>query len=291
MLLIYEFSASESPALISKTLWQHNIGHRIIHTGEHDQLWLLNPAHANDAMALIQQWQTSPNVEIKPTAETRKKRAAKAEHFFQDWHKTPMTFVFLLISLLVAVITGLGNYLDTVSWFTISSFNIIGNQIQFAPLSQVLAEGEYWRLITPAFLHFGFAHIIFNSLWVWEIGRKLERLMGSLAWLIFAIAVCIASNVGQYLINGYPLFGGLSGLVYGLVAFAWVMPILLKGWPTIVPKPLMIFFTIWLVAGYTDIFSVIGLGSIANEAHLLGLVSGLAFAGMYSLILKVTKKI
>ena len=166
----------------------------------------------------------------------------------------------------------------------------MGNRIQFDPLAEVLSKGEYWRLLTPAFLHSGIAHLIFNSLWVWEVGRKLERLMGSLIWLAFAVFVSVVSNIGQYLINGYPLFGGLSGLVYGLIAFAWVMPYLIKGWPPIISKPLMIFFVVWLMAGYTDVFSALGLGNMANEAHLMGLVSGLVFAGVYSLLWKLIKQ-
>lgn len=288
MYLLYEFAHHEMPAQLSKALWQHNVSHRIVHADGKEQLWLLQPDQANQALALLEQWQLDPQSldQIQPSRSSRRQKLAQE----YAWYRSPMTIITLAVSALVAMVTGLGEYFDTVSWFTISSFEIVGDRIRFTPLSEVLAQGEYWRLLTPAFLHFGAAHLIFNSLWVWEVGRKLEQLLGSWIWLLFALSVSIASNVAQYLINGYPLFGGLSGLVYGLIGFAWVMPYLIKGWPTIISKPLMIFFIIWLVAGYTDIFAVIGLGSIANEAHLIGLVAGLVCAALYSLVYKVVKK-
>lgn len=288
MLLIYEFAVNEQPQSFSQLLWQHRIGHRIVQANNHDQLWLINPDDAQQTLTLLELWQQDPS-EAQNWSPTAPRRQA-INPTFKDWHKSPVTIATLLIAALVALVTGLGEYLDTLSWFTISSFEILGNRIQFDPLSRVLDKGEYWRLLTPAFIHFGAAHLIFNALWVWEIGRKLERLMGSLAWLIFALTVSVASNIGQYLINGYPLFGGLSGLVYGLIGFAWVMPWLVRGWPIIISKTLMVFFVAWLILGYTDVFAMFGLGKMANEAHLLGLISGLACAGIYSVVWKLFKR-
>lgn len=288
MVLIYEFAANEHPQNVSKLLWQQRISHRIVQASGHDQLWILDPSDSEQALNILQLWQHDPDVTLSASDSPKVKKSRP--NSFQDWHKSPMTLALLILTSVVGLVTGLGDYLDIVEWFTISSFDIIGNRIQFDPLTEVLAKGEYWRLITPALIHFGAAHLIFNALWVWEVGRKIERLIGSLVWLIFAVFVMIASNVGQYLINGYPLFGGLSGLVYGLVGFAWVMPVLIRGWPVIISKPLMAFFIVWLLIGYTDVLSVFGLGSVANEAHLLGLVSGLAFAGFYSVIWKLFKK-
>ncbi|WP_417552356.1 rhomboid family intramembrane serine protease [Marinomonas fungiae] len=287
MLLIYEFALNEQPQSFSKLLWQHRIGHRIVQANNRDQLWLLSPEDVEQTQTLLELWQRDPSEALKWSS-TPRPRAVNPN--FKDWHKSPVTIATLLMAALVALVTGLGQYLDTLSWFTISSFEIIGNRIHFDPLSTVLAEGEYWRLLTPAFIHFGAMHLIFNALWVWEIGRKLERLMGSLAWLLFATTVSIVSNVGQYLLSQYPLFGGLSGLVYGLIGFAWIMPWLIRGWPSIISKPLMAFFIVWLVLGYTDVLAMFGLGKVANDAHLLGLISGLACAGVYSLVWKLFKR-
>lgn len=278
MLLIYEFTEGEDPASLSKVLWKYGIGHRIMQGNGRNQLWLVNPAQSHDAMAILQSWQASPDTDITPARPVRKSSSS----FFVGWRRSPVTIVVLLLSFFVALLTGLGEYLDIVSWFTITSFDIVGNRIRFLPIEEVWAQGEYWRLLTPAFLHFGAAHLIFNSLWVWDIGRRVERLIGSLGWLCFAVIVCVVSNVGQFVINGYPLFGGLSGLVYGLVGFAWLAPILVSAWPEIISKPLMVFFAAWLVLGYTDILASFGLGNMANEAHLLGLISGLVLAAVFA---------
>ena len=124
-------------------------------------------------------------------------------------------------------------------------------------------------------------HIVFNALWVWDVGRRLERMIGSLAWIVGVIVIAIFSNILQFEIDSNPLFGGLSGVVYGLIGFAWLLPILRKDWPVIVSKPLMIFFMVWLGIGYTQIPESLGLGSIANTAHTIGLFAGLALSLVY----------
>ncbi len=287
MLLIYEFASNEDPASLSKVLWKQGISHRILQSDHGNQLWLLDPKQSHGAMAILESWQHDPHADFM-VHDTQ--TVSKPSRLLADWHMSPLTIALLAATFAVAVITGLGEYLENVGWFTISSFEVLGNRIRFYPLEEVLAQGEYWRLFTPALIHFGAAHLIFNALWVWDLGRKVERLIGSVAWLLFTLSVSVVSNVGQYLINGSPLFGGLSGLVYGLVGFAWLMPILVKGWPKIISKPLMVFFTAWLVLGYTDVFAMLGLGNMANEAHLIGLMSGLILAGVYSLYFKVFKR-
>lgn len=287
MILVYELAHDEDPAALSRALWKYGIAHRILQSETRNQLWIIKPEQSHDALAVLEAWQSNPTAEITVNELVQKQPVAGV---LSGWHLSPMTIALLLATLIVALITGLGEYFDTLSWFTISSFEVVGSRIRFMPLSEVLAQGEYWRLFTPALLHFGAAHLIFNALWVWDVGRKIERLVGSVVWLIFTVLVCLASNVGQYLINGSPLFGGLSGLVYGFVGFAWIMPWLVRGWPTIISKPLMAFFAVWLVLGYTDVFAMLGLGNMANEAHLLGLISGVVLAGLYSIYFRVFKR-
>lgn len=280
MVLIYEFVDGEDPTSLSQILWKYGIAHRIMQTNGHDQLWLVKPSQSHDAMEILKSWLADPNLDTSNVRPTRQRSSLSS--LVSSWHRSPMTLVFLALTFLVALVTGLGEYLDVVSWFTITSFDIVGNRIRFLPIEQVWQQGEYWRLLTPTFLHFGAAHLIFNSLWVWDIGRRLERLIGSVGWLVFALVVSIVSNVGQFLINGYPLFGGLSGLVYGLVGFAWLVSMLVPSWPTLISKPLMVFFAAWLALGYTDVLATLGLGNMANEAHLLGLISGLVLAALYA---------
>ena len=69
-------------------------------------------------------------------------------------------------------------------------------------------------------------------------------------------------------------FGGLSGVVYGLLGFCWIYSALNPKQPALVTTAIVGFMLVWLVLGFADVLFV----GMANWAHLGGLVSGMAFA-------------
>lgn len=80
---------------------------------------------------------------------------------------------------------------------------------------------EPWRAITPMFLHFGLLHVLFNMLWLVRLASHIEARHGSLALVLLAIAAQVPGSIAQYQISG-PLFGGMSGVVFGLFGFVWM---------------------------------------------------------------------
>ena len=280
MILIYEFAVGEDPGELSKHLWAHSIGHRIMQSDRGMQVWLSDPNHIGAATEVIQQWQQHPDMAV--SAKTKPKTSGIAGTLLDS----PVTTLILLFTAAVALLTSLGEDLATVSWFTITPFYVSGNNLHFLTLDQVLEQGQWWRLLTPAFLHFGVMHIVFNSLWIWDLGRKTERLVGKLAYLVGFVLVAVGSNLAQFVIDEYPVFGGLSGVVYGLVGFAWLLPLLIPRIPTLISKPLMVFFLIWLALGYTDLLGSVGLGNMANTAHLSGLAGGICSALLVRLLFR-----
>jgi GlpG protein len=71
------------------------------------------------------------------------------------------------------------------------------------------------------------------------------------------------------------MFGGMSGVVFALLSYAWLWD--QSGMqPRIgLPSALMGFMLLWLVLGFTGVLQGVGLGAIANTAHLAGLLAGL----------------
>lgn len=285
MYFVYQFEETEDPSGLTKALWQHKVAHQIVSTQQHDELWILDQSQLPTVEQLISIWKDDPSLlqQAKPAVIARE---LSKSGFFSQLKMAPITSLLLLLTLLVAVATQLGADLKTVSYLSISPFDIKNGHIYFYTSAEVFARGEYWRFFTPALLHFSVLHIVFNTLWVWDIGRKLERLLGPVVWSLGVIVIAVLSNLVQYQISKYPLFGGLSGVVYGLIGFAWLLPLLNKRWPTIISKQLMIFFTVWLGIGYTPFPEMIGLGSIANTAHTIGLLSGLSLSVIYWLATK-----
>lgn len=286
MYLVYQFAANEDPSLLTQTLWRLKISHRIVTNEGQSELWVNHPSHQEPAAQLVEIWRNDPAMLTKVEPDPNQPIESSSVSILAQVKASPATVITLLAAVIVAFVTQLGSDFSMVQYFTITPFTVFGGQIRFYALQDVLAKGEYWRLLTPALIHFSVMHIVFNALWVWDIGRRLERIIGSVAWVVGVVLIAIFSNVLQFQIDMNPLFGGLSGVVYGLIGFAWLMPFLRKDWPTLISKPLMIFFMVWLGIGYTQIPESMGLGSIANTAHTIGLFAGLALSLIYWVVTK-----
>lgn len=89
-----------------------------------------------------------------------------------------------------------------------------------------VAQGELWRLVTPMFLHFGLLHIIFNCLWLLQLGPQIEGTYGRSRYLVLylgsGVAGFVASVTYHWLVGTNAVGGGASGVVFGLMAAALV---------------------------------------------------------------------
>ncbi|PMJ90332.1 rhomboid family intramembrane serine protease GlpG [Vibrio sp. 10N.261.55.A7] len=133
---------------------------------------------------------------------------------------------------------------------------------------------QLWRWFTHAILHFSVMHIAFNVLWWWQLGGDIEQRLGSLKLLqIFALSAAL-SGAGQYWVEGAN-FGGLSGVVYALMGYIWMLGVKAPKLGLNLPRPLIGFMLVWLVLGYVQPYM-----AIANTAHLVGLIAGVALGLM-----------
>jgi GlpG protein len=142
-------------------------------------------------------------------------------------------------------------------------------------LTATLASGQIWRLLTPDFLHFSWTHIIFNSVMLWFLGSQIEWFDGRARLITLFVVTSLVSNGLQYFVSG-PLFGGLSGVVYGILGYCWLSQRTAPRFQF--PPALVTFAVVWMVIGFTPLPEIIGLGRMANEAHLGGFIAGLALA-------------
>jgi len=142
-------------------------------------------------------------------------------------------------------------------------------------LLDTVSKGQIWRLITPDFLHFSWPHIIFNSVMLWFLGSQVEFIDGRTRLLVLALVASLLSNGLQYLVTG-PLFGGLSGVVYAIMGYCWLSQRRLPRFQF--PPALITFALAWMVLGFTPLPNMLGMGNMANEAHLGGFVAGLLVA-------------
>ena len=135
----------------------------------------------------------------------------------------PLTFAFICISIIVYFLSKMGTQRESIMGLFISPFEITGNQIRWQPGLQEIRHGEIWRLFTPMIIHFGPLpfHILFNMLWLRDLGSMIEARQSTWQLGILTLAIAAVSNVAQYLVSG-PAFGGMSGVVYGLLGYIWI---------------------------------------------------------------------
>jgi len=139
----------------------------------------------------------------------------------------------------------------------------------FGPLT---ADGEWWRLLTGAFMHFGVVHLALNMWVLWDAGRLAERLFGPAAFLsIYAVAAVVAS-LASVAWNPWVNSAGASGAIFGVIgALVAYMADRSHGVPFAVMRAhrnsLLVF------AAYSILFGLIATG-VDNAAHLGGLAAG-----------------
>ncbi len=150
------------------------------------------------------------------------------------------------------------------------------NQVQLAwgaSFGPATKEGAWWRLGTAMFLHFGLVHLAMNLWALWDAGRLVERLYGSLRFFTIFAASGLAGNLLSLIAQGdRAVSGGASGAVFGI--YGALLACLWRERRVVHPVEFR-----WLFGG-AAIFSalIIGFGllipGIDNAAHVGGLLSG-----------------
>jgi GlpG protein len=273
-LILYRAALDEDLRPLSALLWQQRIAHRVVEEGGAQVLILASPDEADRARALMKRWQSG---ELQVSL--RKAPPSPRSPVLPGLLKTaPVTLSLIALSVLGFLLVYLGAPVSWVALLTYDPFTLVNGRPVFAE-----APGQLWRLVTPVFLHFGLMHIVFNSLWCWELGRRIEASLGSLNLAGLFLASAALSNFAQHLVSGPVLFGGLSGVVYALLGFSWMAGRLNPRWRPLTPAtPIMLFMVGWLVICLLGVIDVLGF-SVANAAHVGGLLSGAVIGALFAL--------
>ncbi|SHL14820.1 rhomboid family intramembrane serine protease [Halomonas caseinilytica] len=261
---------------LRRALWAHRIGHRITEEDDGQVLWLVDPSQQEALRELLAQWQRGEPL----MPEGRAARRGGGAQWLAPLRRVPVTSLTLGLCLLVFAATWLLGDL-VIAAMTIAPVGIVDGQPVPGSLGEGLASGQVWRLLSPIFLHFGWMHLIFNMLWLWFFGRQVEALHGGRRMLTLLLLSGIGGNLAQYA-TGTVLFGGISGVDFALLGYVWLMSRRRPGSGFFVPQMLVIFMLAWMVFTMTDIATLFGFGNVANEAHLGGLVVGLALGWYHS---------
>ena len=253
-----------------KLLQRMQVPHRVSEEAGEQVLWV--PETISDDVRVL--YQRFPAGDPDQTLDIPEQAPVTRPGFAQQVRHSPVTALVLLASIIVGAVTLLGENLQAMSWLTFLPFRVMGEYIQFTPFAEMLASGQWWRLVTPMLIHFGILHLAMNGMWYWELGRRIEVRQGSINLLGLTLLFSLVSNYAQYTYGGPGLFGGLSGVLYGLLGHCWIFQLLSPNPAYRLPRGVLVMMLVWLVLCLSGLVSMIGFGEIANAAHVGGLAIG-----------------
>lgn len=142
----------------------------------------------------------------------------------------------------------------------------------FSGLTDIRVKHEWWRLVTPIFVHLSILHIVCNMMWLVELGTQVEVLRKTWRMLLLTLLFAVVPNLLQYRMEG-PAFGGMSGVVYGLFGYVWMKSYYEPESGFVIHPFSAVMMCVWFMLGLT--YSVFPVVPMANWAHGGGLVLGL----------------
>jgi membrane associated rhomboid family serine protease len=129
-----------------------------------------------------------------------------------------------------------------------------------------VSEGEWYRLITSAFLHASLIHLAFNMLMLWWFGQALEAALGRARFLGVYLVSALAGAAGALLLSGeFVLTVGASGAVFGILGAGLVLE----------RRQIYVFGGGALVVVVLNIVFTFAVSNISIGGHLGGLVGGI----------------
>jgi len=184
---------------------------------------------------------------------------------FQRRHllPVPVTCLFIGVSVVVTLLAHVPALAPVISKLYFS--------VHFGTAFPEIRTGEVWRLVTPIFLHGGLLHLLFNMLWLYQLGGQIETQESSRYIAIMVLVFASICNTAQYIVSG-PLFVGMSGVVYGLLGYIWIMTRFQVGTRYVLSEQTVMVMLLWLGLCLVGIIP-----HVANTEHVVGMLLGVAW--------------
>jgi len=253
------------------------------------EIWILDDANIEASTSLLERFRRDPDDPIfvqdsraaarqreqgEGTQVPKRARVVDARTIFYTPPVPigPLTMALIAISIAVTLFTTFSGNENLTQILSISQFRgTDGQHIEPRGMLPEVLHGQVWRLFTPMFLHFSLLHIFFNMLWLRDLGSMIEARRDSRLLLLLTLVLAAASNVGQYVVEG-PSFGGMSGVVYGLLGYIWMQGKFNPASKLSLQPQTVTFMIVWFFVCLSGL-----VGPIANTAHAVGLVVGVGW--------------
>lgn len=161
--------------------------------------------------------------------------------------------------------------------FLLTSIPSIGNQLFNLGIgfNLLISEGEYWRLVSPMFLHASFMHLLFNMFSLYLFGPELEQLAGKARFLTVYLLSGLVGNVASYLLQNWDYMSvGASGAIYGILGAFGALVYYTKNFLPQLKQIILPIIVIGVVMTFLQ-------PNINVTAHLAGLLTGFILGLIY----------
>lgn len=184
-----------------------------------------------------------------------------------DWRQQRMAYVNIAI-MITNVLCFL--YLE-IRGSTDNTMFMLRSGAMYAPL--VVDQGQYYRLITSMFMHFGASHLMNNMLVLFVLGDKLEAALGHVKYFIFYMLCGIGAGIVSMLVEmqtgNIAVGAGASGAIFGVVGgLVYAVGVNHGRLGSLTRRQLGVMLLFALYQGFTSI-------DVDNSAHIGGLVTGI----------------
>lgn len=202
-------------------------------------------------------------------------RGGTREPLLEKAKRVPVTFAIIGACVVVAMWTQLGaNQVNSDPFGFVSGRHQMDEEWDFADPNDAMVDirnGQYWRLVAPILLHLGPIHLLFNMLWLNQLGGQVEARKGPLKYIAMIIALAVFSNLFQVYGSKYPFFGGMSGVVYGLFGYVWMKSRFDPDERFYIDPGTVVMMLAWFAVCFLP-----SMNGVANGGHAGGLLLGIA---------------
>ena len=247
-----------------QTIWVHS-EHDVQAVKQQLAHWLKSALHHSEAGERVADSSVT-------SASDQLLRISRVAYF--SFRRCPLTWMLMIACIGVALVSGMGSNTASVRYLF---FPLLPNASLFGLLAEIDNFSLLLRTLTPMLLHFGELHLIFNLLWLWYFGRQLESIIPWWSFALLVAATAFVGNTAQYWQLGYNNFGGMSGVIYGLVGFVWTLSNCLPNSGLLISTKMFVAFVAGLV-----LMEIFASSSIATAAHIGGLLSGLLLGVIFA---------
>jgi rhomboid protease GluP len=181
----------------------------------------------------------------------------------------PLTL--LACAVCVGVFLGLSSERNSYSWEALEKWGFYS--------AARIRQGAIWGFLTSTFVHLELWHVGFNVYWLYVLGSRLEKVIGSGRWLAFFLTSAFINSGAEFAVadtTGY----GASGVVYALFGFMWVTKVRYPTFEKVLDGRTIFWFVAWLLGCVAATLTKVW--EVGNSAHIAGLLFG-AGVGAWSM--------